>query len=51
MKKLKNSKYKNTGFIFDVVIRNVTTEILNNKPQATIKIIKKLLSPGSELSR
>lgn len=51
MKKLKNSKYKNTGFIFDVLIRNVTTEILNNKPQATINIIKKFFSPGSELSR
>ena len=51
MKKLKNSKYKNTGFIFDVLIRNVTTEILDNRPQTTINIIKKFFHSGSELAK
>lgn len=51
MKKLKNSKYKNTGFIFDVLIRNVTTEILDNKPQSTINLIKKFFHGNSELAK
>ncbi len=51
MKKLKNNKFKNTGFIFDVLIRNVTTEILNNQKQSTLDIIKKFFKVGTELAK
>lgn len=51
MKKLKNSKYKNTGFILDVLIRNMTTEILNSKDQNSINIIRKYFNKNTELSK
>lgn len=49
MKKLKNSKYRNTGFIFEVLIRNVTTEAMNNEASKSLGIIKKYFNKDSEL--
>ena len=30
MKKIKHSKFKNTGFIFELLVRQVTSEILSS---------------------
>lgn len=49
MKKFKNSKYRNTGFIFEVLIRNVTSETLNNQASKSLDIIKKFFRKDSEL--
>lgn len=50
MKKLKNSKFRNTGFIFEVLTRFVMLEALEpSVPQKAIKIIKKHFNPQSLL--
>ncbi len=44
MSKLKNSKYKNTGILFELLVRQIASDILSNKdPQAAI-LVKKYFS-------
>jgi hypothetical protein len=50
MKNLKHSKFKNTGFIFEVLTRFAMREALEpSVPQKAIRIIKKHFHPKSEL--
>lgn len=50
MKKLKHSKFRNTGFVFEVLTRFVMREALEpSVPQKAIKIIKKHFVPNSLL--
>jgi hypothetical protein len=50
MKKLKHSKYRNTGLLFDVLSRAVMHEAVNpDKPQNAMRIIRKHFVSGSEL--
>lgn len=39
MKKIKHSKFKNTGFLFELLTRQITLEILNNSPKENAKRI------------
>jgi hypothetical protein len=48
---LKHSKYKNTGVLFEILIKTVTTDILNNKDSAAINIIKTYFNPNTELGK
>lgn len=49
-KKLKHNKLKNTGLIFELLVRQVTTDILNKKKDLKAKeIIQKFFTPKSEL--
>lgn len=44
MSKLKNSKYKNTGILFELLVRQIASDILSNKePQAAL-LVKKYFS-------
>ena len=43
MKKLKHSKYKNTGILFEMLVRKLTSETLTSNKSVTIDIIKKYL--------
>lgn len=49
MKKNKHSKYKNTGIIFELLTKQATAEILTNKPQISLNIIKRYFREGTEL--
>jgi hypothetical protein len=50
MKKLKHSKVKNTGLIFEILTRMAMKETLNpNSTQSAIKLIKFNFKPDSEL--
>ena len=40
MKKLKHSKYKNTGILFELLVRKLTSETLSSNKSVTIDIIK-----------
>lgn len=40
MEKIKHSKFKNTGIIFELLVRQVTADILNNKDSWANQIIK-----------
>lgn len=51
MKKLKHSKYKNTGLIFNLLSNQLTTDILNNSVNESLKIIKKFFKEGTELHK
>lgn len=51
MKKLKHSKFKNTGFLFEILTRQITTEVLNNSEERAKKIVREFFSTGKELSK
>ena len=51
MKKLKHSKYKNTGIIFEMLIRKLTSETMSSDKTVTIDIIKKYFGKNTELAK
>ena len=51
MKKLKHSKYKNTGILFEMLVRKLTSETLSSDKSVTIDIIKKYFGKNTELSQ
>ena len=51
MKKIKHSKFKNTGFIFELLLRQITSEIFaSNKSKAEV-ILKEYFNSKMELSK
>jgi hypothetical protein len=51
MKKIKHSKFKNTGFLFELLTRQITLEILNNSQEKARKIVVEFFGNGTELSK
>jgi len=51
MKQLKHSKYKNTGILFEMLVRKLTSEALTSDKSVTIDIIKKYFGKNTELSK
>lgn len=51
MKKLKHSKYKNTGILFEILIRKLTSETLSSNKSTTADIIKKYFGRNTELAK
>jgi len=49
--KIKHSKYRNTGLIFELLIKQIAADTLNNKDSAAVKIIKKHFTGKSALVR
>ena len=44
-KKVKHSKYKNTGLIFEFLLRQITSDILNDeKNNSAVRLIKKFFN-------
>lgn len=41
MGSIKHNKYKNTGILFELCVRQITTDLLHNKDSKAIKILKK----------
>lgn len=41
MGSIKHSKYKNTGILFELCVRQITSDLLNNKDSKAVKIFKK----------
>jgi hypothetical protein len=39
--KIKHSKYRNTGLIFELLVKQIASDTLNNRDSAAVKIIKK----------
>jgi len=46
MNKLKNSKYKNTGILFELLIRQITNDTISGKDSLAVNIVKKYFSKG-----
>ncbi len=51
MKKIKHSKFKNAGFIFELLVRQVTSEILTSNKSVAEKILKEFFNSKKELSK
>ncbi len=51
MKKIKHSKFKNVGFIFELLTRQVTLEIINGSEEKGKQIIKEFYGKGTEISK
>ena len=51
MRKIKHSKFKNTGFLFELLTRQITVEILNGGDEKAKSIIKEFYGRGTELSK
>lgn len=51
MKKIKHSKFKNTGILFELLVRQITVEILNGTDEVAKGIIKEFFKTGTEISK
>jgi len=52
MRKIKHSKFKNTGFLFELLTRQITLEILNNAPEEKAKkIVQEFFGGKTEMSK
>jgi len=44
--KPKHNKYKNTGILFELLTRQITSDIMSNKESSAVNIVKKYFSKG-----
>lgn len=52
MKKIKHSKFKNTGILFELLTRQITLEVLNgDKKEPAKRIVQEYFAPGTELNK
>ena len=51
MKKLKHSKYKNTGILFELLVRQISTDTLNNMESKATYIIREHFGKSTELAK
>jgi len=49
--KIKHSKYRNTGLIFELLVKQIAADTLDNKDSAAVHIIKKHFSAKSTLAK
>lgn len=49
MKILKHSKYKNTGLVFELLVRQITSDTIEGKDSHAIPILKRYFSKNTEL--
>lgn len=48
---LKNSKYKNTGFLYDILVRQITNDLLNENENNSYKVINKFFNVNGSLTK
>ena len=51
MKKIKHSKIKNTGLVFELLVRQVAVDTMNNRNSASLSILNKFFKGSTELSK
>jgi len=51
MMKIKHSKFRNTGLIFELLVKQVASDTLNRKDSPAVNIIKKYFSNNSTLAK
>lgn len=49
--KVKHSKFRNTGLIFELLVKQVASDTLNNRDSSAVSIIKKFYSGKSTLAK
>jgi hypothetical protein len=50
MKRIKHSKFKNTGLIFELLVRQVASDTMHNRDSVALQLIKKHFSKSAELA-
>ena len=48
---IKHSKYKNTGILFELLVRQSTSDLMSNTDAKAVKIFKKYFTTGTELGK
>ena len=51
MKKIKHSKYKNTGILFEMLVRQVAADTMHGRKTKALPIIKRHFKSGTELGK
>jgi hypothetical protein len=51
MRRIKHSKLKNTGLIFELLVRQVASDTMNNRDSKALRVIKKHFNSKSELAK
>jgi len=51
MKRIKHSKVKNTGLIFELLVRQVASDTMNNNDSKALRVLKKHYHAKSELTK
>ena len=52
MQKVKHNKIRNTGLLYEFLLRQITSEVLNNdKVSKTVQIIKQRFHENTELGK
>ena len=51
MKHIKHNKIKNTGILFELLLRQVTADIFNDSKQTAAKLVKKYFSSNKPLGK
>lgn len=51
MRKIKHSKFKNTGMLFELLARQITSDIISANESAATIILKKFFNKNTELSK
>jgi len=51
MSKLKHSKFKNTGILFELLVKQIASDTLADKESLALEIIKKHFKKGTELNK
>ena len=49
MKKIKHSKFKNTAMLFELLTRQITSDIISSNESVAIQILKKYFNKNTEL--
>ena len=50
-KKLKHSKIKNTGILFELLTRQITADVLNGKDSKSVELVKKFFNENAPLGK
>ena len=49
--KIKHSKVRNTGILFELITRQITADIIENKDGLAVNLLKKYFSPTTQLGK
>ena len=51
MKSIKHSKIRNTGILFELLTRQIASDVMNSKNSKAISIVKKFFNVNTELGK
>ena len=51
MRKIRHSKFKNTGFLFEILTRQITLEVLNGGEEKAKEIVREFFGGKTELAK